>query len=158
MGFVAYEKDFEVSKSFNLAKFLQVLDKENFHPFISYIEKSTEYQYRPSFQHTKTPIFVAHLTKRNIADEILLSECTFQFLKSVGRIRFIASIRNSTIIVIGSFTILFMVPPIIMPTALAWMPIVIFIVFQLLEYYWDIRRYHRIAELAMNFNQHKNNQ
>jgi len=150
MGFVAYKKDFEVSKGFNLAKFIRVLDKENFHPFSLHIEKLTEYQYELSFHHIKTPIFVTGAAKRNIGDEILLSVCRLQHLESVDKIRFSASINNKTITGIVLFSILFLIFPIVTHTILGWIPLVFFIVFQLLKYYWDIKRYNRIAQTALS--------
>lgn len=154
MSLIAYKKDFKVHKNFDLTKFIQVLDEENFYPFILYIDKLSELKYKLSFNHTRTPIFVTPITKRNIADEILLSECTLEFLKSVGKIYFVASIRNGTIIVIGFIIILFTSIPIFVHTIFAWIPIMIFILFQILKYYWDIRRYDRIGEIATNFYPH----
>ena len=155
MGFVAYKKDFEVSKGFNLAKFIRVLDKEDFHPFILHIEKLTEYQYELSFHHIKTPIFVTGATKRNIGDEILLSVCKLQYLESVDKLRFSVSMSNKAITGIALITILFLIFPIVTHTILGWFPLIIFVLFQLLKYYWDVKRYNRIAQIALSISTRK---
>ena len=151
MGLVAYKKVFKFNKDFDLAGFIQALDEENFYPFILHIEKISEYKYKLSFERIKVPIFAPNLRQRNVADEVLLSESTVELLKSVGEIRFAASIGNSTLVVLGFFTILFTGGAIIMHTVYAWIPIVIFILFQLLKYYWDTRRYDHIGEIATDF-------
>src|SRR5438046_1318038 len=100
MGLIAYKKVFHVSKTFNLQKFIKELDEKDVSPFILHIEKSSTYTYQLSFEHIKMPLFASGLRRRNIGDEILLSESTLELLKSREEIRFIASIKNGTIFAI----------------------------------------------------------
>jgi hypothetical protein len=149
MGLVAYKKDFKVNKDFDLAGFIEALDKKNFYPFICISEQISEHKCKLSFEHIKIPMFAPR--KENVADEILLSECMVELLKSLGKIRFVASISNSTLAVLVFFIILFMSGAIIMRTIYVWIPIAIFVFFQLLKYYWDVRRYDHIGKIAADF-------
>jgi hypothetical protein len=156
----AYQKQFAVGKEFDLARFIEVLDDENFHPFLLFLEKASDHRCRGYFKNLKSllPPFVGASERGNAADQMLLTKCTFEWLQSQGTIRITASISPNANLVISFLMVVviaFVSGAIFMNSILAWIiPIGIIAFFLLLNYYWDAKRYDHIGKIANELTEH----
>jgi hypothetical protein len=154
MSIIIYQKDFPVCKEFDLKRFIQILDEENFGPFLLILERVSDHMYYGQFKSIKSllPPFVVGGGRGDIVNQIFLTECKFEWLQSSGTIRITASTGSTTTIVFSIVMIGFVAVAcgaIIRNGILALIFFIGLIILYLLwNYYWDARRYNDIGQIA----------